>query len=99
MIGDSVTRIGQSAFWNCYNLANIVIPSSLSSTDDQAFAGCSNINTVYYKGSSSDWANIYFYSYGSNDVKNATRYYYSESKPTEEGNYWHWINGDPTVWE
>lgn len=25
-------------------------------------------------------------------------YYYSEEKPTENGNYWHYVDGEPTVW-
>jgi hypothetical protein len=29
---------------------------------------------------------------------NATRYYYSETEPTEEGNFWHWVDGEVVVW-
>jgi hypothetical protein len=25
-------------------------------------------------------------------------YYYSETEPTEVGNYWHYVNGEPTIW-
>ena len=28
----------------------------------------------------------------------ATVYYYRESQPTEEGNYWHYVEGAPTPW-
>ena len=27
------------------------------------------------------------------------RYYYSETAPTDSGNYWHYVNGVPTIWE
>ena len=27
-----------------------------------------------------------------------TVYFYSETKPTEEGNYWHYVDGVPTKW-
>lgn len=27
-----------------------------------------------------------------------TVYYYSETFPTTEGNFWHYIDGEPTVW-
>jgi hypothetical protein len=25
-------------------------------------------------------------------------YHYSESQPTTDGNYWHYVNGTPTIW-
>ena len=25
-------------------------------------------------------------------------YYYSETEPTTTGNYWHYVNGVPTIW-
>lgn len=34
-----------------------------------------------------------------NNVLNAaTKYFYSESEPTEEGNFWHYVDGEPTIW-
>ena len=37
------------------------------------------------------------------DIKNdkfttAKRYYYSETPPTGDGNYWHYVDGVVTVW-
>ena len=29
---------------------------------------------------------------------NLTVYFYSETEPTEEGNYWHYVNGVPVAW-
>ena len=37
---------------------------------------------------------------GRNDeIKNATIYFYSETAPTEPGNYWRYVDGVPTPWE
>jgi hypothetical protein len=33
------------------------------------------------------------------ELENAPRYYYSETEPTEPGNYWHYVDGVPTPWE
>ena len=61
------------------------------------FYDCRNLTNVYYHGTAEDWANM---SIGlSNDfLTNATRYYYSETQPTETGNYWHYVDGEVTVW-
>ena len=29
----------------------------------------------------------------------ATNYFYSETAPTEEGNFWHYVDGKPTPWK
>ena len=65
---------------------------------DCAFSECSGLEKVYYKGSKAEWSEI---SIGSNNGKltTATIYYYSETKPSEEGNYWHYdSNGDVVEW-
>lgn len=46
-----VTSIGDYAFYNCANLAEIQIPASVSEIGDNAFAGCSSLANVYYNGS------------------------------------------------
>jgi hypothetical protein len=44
---------------------------------------------VYYKGTASEWAEISVGSYN-DSLTYATRYYYSDTEPTSEGNYWHY---------
>jgi len=52
---------------------------------------------VFYAGSAADWSSI---TVGEDNYQltSATRYFYSEEEPTESGNYWHYVDGVPTVW-
>lgn len=103
-IGNGVTKIisyynGSSwgTFYCCSRLSSIVIPSGVTTIDTHAFYGDSNLKIVFYGGTKDDWGNISINSYNT-DLTSATRYYYSEEEPTESGNWWHFVNGVPTVW-
>jgi hypothetical protein len=64
---------------------------------NEAFAECGNLTTVYYTGTAETWSKI---SIGSDntDLTSATVYYYSDTQPTADGNWWHYVDGVPTVW-
>ena len=97
IILDGVTNIGNLAFDRCYNLTSITIPSSVTNIGESGFANCHSLTTVYYTGTESEWNTISIGPYNS-DLTNATRYYYSETAPTTEGNYWHYVDGEIVVW-
>lgn len=96
-IPDSVTSIGGSVFSNCSGLKSVIIGANISTIGYDAFRLCSDLTSVYYKGTANDWLNI---SIGSNNQKfiSLARYYYSETQPTESGNYWHYVDGVVTKW-
>ena len=83
--------------------AEVVIPATyegepVTSIGSSAFEDCDNLRSVYYQGTAEDWAKI---GIDSNNIALffATRYYYSETQPTTEGNYWHYDeNGEIVVW-
>lgn len=46
VLPDSVTRIGNNAFFGCTRLANVTIPESVTSIGHSAFAGCKALTDV-----------------------------------------------------
>ena len=97
VIPDGVTSIGIWAFYGCESLTSITIPDGVTSIEDAAFYGCISLERVYYKGTASDWKKIFIHSENT-ALRKATRFCYSETKPTRSGNYWHYVDGEPTVW-
>ena len=43
---NSVTSIGDGAFWNCRRLTSITLPESVTSIGDEAFGGCSGLTSI-----------------------------------------------------
>ena len=101
-IPDSVKWIGGRAFERCYSLASVVIGDNVMEIGFSAFEYCVSLTNVYYKGAAEAWGNIDIEDYGNEKLTSATRYYYFENQadvPTDGGNYWHYVDGVPTVWE
>ncbi len=89
--------IGSYVFYNCTSLNTVIIPKSVKSIGANAFSYDSKLEKIFYEGSEGDWDKITIMS--NNEMVNAAfKYYYSETKPEDTGNYWHYVNGVPTVW-
>ena len=97
IIPDGVTSIGISTFRYCTYLSSVIIPGSVTFIGGYTFYNCSSLAEVFYAGSAADWSSI---TVGEDNYQltSATRYFYSEEEPTESGNYWHYVDGVPTVW-
>ena len=46
IVGDSVTTIGESAFWGCSSLTSVTIPNSVTTIGWSAFSGCTSLTSV-----------------------------------------------------
>lgn len=96
ILPDGLTKIGQYSFNGCQSLSWIVLPSSLDTIRHDAFSS-SNVIKMFYKGTESQWSSITFED-NIDDSQKTQVYYYSETKPTGSGNYWHYVDDVPTVW-
>ena len=98
-IPDGVTKIMGSTFEECSKLTNIVVSNSVKTIRSGVFSSTSALANVYYKGTQEEWNAISIEDNNTYLTGSATIYYYSETEPTSEGNFWHYVNGVPTVWE
>ena len=57
-IPDSVTSIGNSAFYDCYSLTKIILPKNLKFLDAYVFQMCEKLNELHYSGSKMDFKSI-----------------------------------------
>ncbi len=97
IIPDNVTEIGNYAFNSCSEVTSVVIGNSVTEIGESAFGNCSKLEKVYYTSTADDWAGI---TVGNSNsyLTNATRYYYSVTRPEGEGNYWHYVSGNVVEW-
>lgn len=58
--GNPVTAIGGSAFRNCEDMTDIVIPAGVTWIGENAFSGCSGLTNVYFAGDLTQWCGITF---------------------------------------
>ncbi len=59
-IPNSVTTIGDSAFWGCDSLTSINIPNSVKTIGDLAFLGCKSLTTINIPNSVKTIGNLAF---------------------------------------
>ena len=60
-IPNSVTSIGNYAFYGCSGLTNVTIPNSVTSIGESTFYGCSGLNSVTIPNSVTSIGNYAFY--------------------------------------
>lgn len=91
----TISYIGKYAFEGTFS--SLILPKSIKEIGDYAFNSVSGLENIFYEGTEDDYSKIekgkYIYPFYSGTV-----YYYSEEAPTTSGNYWHYVDGEPTIW-
>ncbi len=100
--------LGDCAFEYCISMKDIVIPASLENLGKDVFNDCDALEKVFYEGTKQqldeliaqnnapiEYPNGVVHEFS--PFANATVYCYAETKPIS-GNYWHYVNGTPTIW-
>lgn len=53
------------------------------------------LSDLYFEGNADSWTGV---EGGAAFTENSTVHFYSETKPSEEGNYWHYVDNVVTEW-
>jgi hypothetical protein len=105
VVPDSITRIGSNAFMYCENLEAVVIGSGLASIGGDILIHSDKCSMVFYHGTKAQLQESGVFAEtggiigGNSDLLAAIWHFYSETPPTEEGNFWRYVDGKPTPWE
>ena len=112
VLPENLERLEMWAFRDC-EIDEVIVPKSIKSFDigafgyDVYFEDSSGFITqypnYYYCGTEADWENVDIYRNESEYMPGIhgtiKLYFYSETAPTGEGRYWHYVDGKPAIWE
>ena len=96
VIPEGVRSIGARAFAGC-SAESILLPGTLRSVGSYAFDGADALATVYFGGDAPAWSAVSVAA-GNEPLKAAAVYYYKEEQPAAGGNFWHYVDGVPSIW-
>ena len=112
VLPENLERLEMWAFRDC-EIDEVIVPKGIESFDigafgyDVYFEDSSGFITqypnYYYCGTQADWENVDIYKNESEYMPGIhgtiKLYFYSETAPTGEGRYWHYVDGKPAIWE
>ena len=87
------TAIATKAFYNCNSIELLVLPNTITTIGENAFTGCDSLQYVCFEGTRTQYLSKEISTFSLTIV-----YFYSESQPSGSENYWHYVNGQPTIW-
>ena len=56
--GETVTGIGEVAFFNCTDVTSVTIPDSVTSIGDSAFSRCTGLTSIIFEGTTEQWNSV-----------------------------------------
>ncbi|MBQ8310567.1 MAG: leucine-rich repeat domain-containing protein [Clostridia bacterium] len=101
---EGLKSIGDSAFSGNGGLKHITVPNSVTNVGENVFLGYQAID-IFYHGTPAEWEKISkllpeVKPYERDDLIKyiSTVYFYSETEPVGDGDYWRYVEGVPTPW-
>ena len=94
-INENTMAIAYGVFSGCERLVEILIPDSVQGISSSAFTSCPNLSAIYYESGFEEWKTLE----STAPVSTKIMYFYSEEDPMSQGNFWHYVDGAPTIWE
>ncbi len=97
--------IERDAFAWCENLKYVELPAKLAyheiGLEKNAFYEATSLTAIFFGGDGESEEEATFVGEFANKLylADATVYFYSEYRPSEAGNYWHYVDGVATIWE
>lgn len=98
---NSIKSLGEGLLQGCTALEYLVIPNQSITFGNSIFYQNAKFSAIYFGGTQAEWNTFAIGGYNNSDVLRAdkrTVYFYSEEEPTTAGNYWHYVNDEPTMW-
>ena len=80
VIPNSVTSIGNYAFYDCTGLTSVTIGNSVTSIGEDAFAGCYSLTKTNYTGDIAGWCNIKFGNVFANPIYYSDNFYINDQE-------------------
>lgn len=112
VIPDGVRTVSKNAFRGCSSLKRVRLPRELKTLGEKAFYGCRALESivlprgvewiyeyalplkrVFFEGSAEEYKRIHISYCNCENV-----FFYAGEKPVAEGKFWHYADGEPTVW-
>ena len=85
-------------FSSFYLLTIVTLPNTLEKINKSQFSECPSLSKIYFQGKTKEEFDSLLTGW-SKEFDSATVYLYSETKPTQAGKYWHYIDDVIVEWD
>lgn len=90
VISEGTTALCFGAFGGCTALEKLVLPKSLNNILTGVLKDSDKLEAICYSGTQSEWNAVVNQALPSERINLTPVYFYSETEPAEEGNFWHY---------
>ena len=91
-VPEGITKVGDACF-RTVTLRRIILPSTLTELGDNIMQ--SLVEAVFFRGTAEQCPQALL---DQLQELNVPIYYLSETEPADEGNYWHYVDGQPVIY-